>query len=58
MEQVRWLLGVYADLTNYCRKIFPHESCMVVAQPIEGSALDRIRQRRAEKMAEASGGNN
>jgi hypothetical protein len=31
------------------RKIFPHVSPEAVEVPIEGSALDRIRQKRAEQ---------
>ena len=34
--------------TFLCRKIFPHSSPESVLAPVEGSALDRIRQRRAE----------
>lgn len=40
--------SIYASAS---RRIFPHESSMAPAKPIEGSALDRIRQKRAEKLA-------
>lgn len=43
------------DVINSDRRIFPHESAVAAVQPVEGSALDRIRQKRAEKLAGTSG---
>jgi hypothetical protein len=45
------LLGVCGcpECKAFNRKIFPHISPEAVEVPIEGSALDRIRQKRAEQ---------
>jgi hypothetical protein len=47
------LLSYVPRLTPSCRKIFPSVSPESIEVPIEGSALDRIRQKRAEQVVGA-----
>lgn len=43
-------IDILAELIQIpiCRRIFPHSSPQSMPAPVEGSALDRIRQKRAE----------
>jgi hypothetical protein len=47
---VHWIDDMLSKLTLIliCRRIFPHSSPQSMPAPVEGSALDRIRQKRAE----------